>query len=1177
MKSSPEVEKPLRILLLEDDPFDTELILREIRKSALTQVTKCVEVHDDFAKALTDFAPDIILSDYKLPGFTGIDALEIVRRECPNVPIILVTGALGEELAVETIKRGVTDYVLKDRISRLVPAISRALREAEQRLQRQRAEELVQQQYHQLQLQNEALQRARRELEVSRERYAHLYDTAPIGYTNLSEEGIICEINSTAAQLLGREATDLIGASFREYVRPPDGNKFVEHLASCARHAGPVRTELTLAPRGRNPRVVELFSVSAREPEQQIRFCQTAITDITELTRSGDTLRESEERFRQLAENIREVFWITDPTKRQMIYVSPGYETIWGRTCESLYSTPESWIEALHPDDRPRVAEAAFTRQISGEYDEVYRIIRPNGAVRWIHDRAFPIRNNSGEVYRIVGIAEDISDRKHVEESLRESEARQHAIVQSALDGVITIDHLGRITDFNPAAEKIFGCTRSRMIGKEMVLVIIPPSLRAWFLRGLAEMFAANEGPVCGGRIEMIGLRCDGTEFPIECTITRIELEGPPMFTAFIRDISGRKRAEEQIRLLADAVQSTQELIFITDQEGRFTFLNRAFLDAYGYSELEVRGRKADFLYAASNPPGLREQVIEQTLAGGWRGEILQRRKDGSEFPISLSTSQIKMASGKLLGFVGVAQDISERKRAEKENTAFLQLGYRLSAATTPEDAANIIMEIASELFGWDAGYVHLCAAGGDKLIPVLTIDTLDGKRTPVQPTTFTHDPSPLMRAVMKEGARLVNRPTDSRATTNLVPFGDTSRPSASMMYVPIHSSGAVLGILSIQSYAPRAYSGRDLHLLQTLANHCGDTVRRIEVSEALREAEAQFRALFESAPIGIALHDTHGRYIHINHAYQAMLGYTAEELKRLGVKGVTRTEDVTEGQRLFEELRKGTRDFYRREKRYLRSDGGEVWAESSASAVRDHSSKLHYIISMVEDITERKRAERDLRLLPQRIIEAQENERLRVARELHDGVNQLIASVKMRLRRVEDQVNPAAREILRRCSELLVLALAENRRIAYDLRPGDLDELGLAVACKHFCTDFQARTSLKVKSQVPRLWSRLAPATELNLFRIVQEALTNVEKHARAKTVWLRLAVDDEVVRLTIRDDGRGFLLNDSKVAKKRGTGLGLTNMRERVASAGGTCELISSPKKGTTITVRVPQKLKP
>jgi len=126
-------------------------------------------------------------------------------------------------------------------------------------------------------------------------------------------------------------------------------------------------------------------------------------------------LRESEQRFRQLAENINEVFWITDPAKREMLYVSPAYEKIWGRPCAELYAAPGTWIEAIHPDDRERVRQAALTRQLKGEYDETFRIVRPDGAERWVRDRAFPVANEHGELYRIVGTAEDITERKKLE------------------------------------------------------------------------------------------------------------------------------------------------------------------------------------------------------------------------------------------------------------------------------------------------------------------------------------------------------------------------------------------------------------------------------------------------------------------------------------------------------------------------------------------------------------------------------------------------------------------------------------------------------------------------------------------------------------------------------------------------------------------------------------------
>jgi PAS domain S-box-containing protein len=134
-------------------------------------------------------------------------------------------------------------------------------------------------------------------------------------------------------------------------------------------------------------------------------------------------LRQSEERFRQLAENIREVFWLSDPEKNQILYISPGYEQIWGRSCESLYSFPRSWLDSIHPDDRERVLVAALTKQVDGQYDVQYRIVRPDGLVRWIRDRAFPVKDTSGTIYRVAGIAEDITEQKQMLGSPAEAEA----------------------------------------------------------------------------------------------------------------------------------------------------------------------------------------------------------------------------------------------------------------------------------------------------------------------------------------------------------------------------------------------------------------------------------------------------------------------------------------------------------------------------------------------------------------------------------------------------------------------------------------------------------------------------------------------------------------------------------------------------------------------------------
>ena len=161
---------------------------------------------------------------------------------------------------------------------------------------------------------------------------------------------------------------------------------------------------MTGEPRWWDVVVTPMFDVHGK-PERLVAISR----DMTERKRMEDALRESEERFREVTENIREVFWMTDPGKQEMLYVSPAYEDIWGRSCSSLYRAPLSWLDAIHPDDRERVRQAAMADQAGGGYAEEYRIVRPDGSVRWIRDRAFPVRNASGAVYRIAGIAEDVT------------------------------------------------------------------------------------------------------------------------------------------------------------------------------------------------------------------------------------------------------------------------------------------------------------------------------------------------------------------------------------------------------------------------------------------------------------------------------------------------------------------------------------------------------------------------------------------------------------------------------------------------------------------------------------------------------------------------------------------------------------------------------------------------
>jgi PAS domain S-box-containing protein len=188
--------------------------------------------------------------------------------------------------------------------------------------------------------------------------------------------------------------------------------------------------------------------------------------DITERKQAEEALREGEEKFRQLAENMREVFYIHDIQKSQMIYVSPAYEQVWGRTCESLYEKPLSFVDAILSGDRERVL-ASFKQQRRGEPAEVeYRIVRPDGSMRWISSRSYPIKGKNGTPYRIVGVAEDITERKHVEEELRKSESRYKMLVDNLPQKVFLKDRSMVYISCNKSFVQDLGVTIKEFGGK---------------------------------------------------------------------------------------------------------------------------------------------------------------------------------------------------------------------------------------------------------------------------------------------------------------------------------------------------------------------------------------------------------------------------------------------------------------------------------------------------------------------------------------------------------------------------------------------------------------------------------------------------------------------------------------------------------------------------------------
>jgi PAS domain S-box-containing protein len=383
----------LKILLAEDNPADAALVRRHLKKDGIGGDITQVDNERDFMAAL-ESEPDLILSDYDMGSFNGFRALEILRQRDLDIPFILVSGTIGEDLAVEAIKQGASDYILKDRMGRLSTAVNQAIQEGRSRREKRQAETA---------------------LAMSESRYRLLVEQASDGIFTVSANGCYSDVNARGLEMLHYSREDFLGRGLGDLIATGDRARLADEIVALKEGATRV-SEFKIC---RGDGTWFDAEISARAlPDGQLLGI---VRDLTERRKSEQALRESEERFRQLAENINEVFWMTDPGKREMLYISPAYETIWGRSCESLYAAPQNWIEAVHPDDRERMTGVIERQAIAG-YHEVYRIIRPDGSLRWVRDRAFPIWDANGQAYRIVGTAEDITETRQLEEQFRQAQ-----------------------------------------------------------------------------------------------------------------------------------------------------------------------------------------------------------------------------------------------------------------------------------------------------------------------------------------------------------------------------------------------------------------------------------------------------------------------------------------------------------------------------------------------------------------------------------------------------------------------------------------------------------------------------------------------------------------------------------------------------------------------------------
>lgn len=618
-------------------------------------------------------------------------------------------------------------------------------------------------------------------------------------------------------------------------------------------------------------------------------------------------------------------------------------------------------------------------------------------------------------------------------------------------------------------------------------------------------------------------------------------------------DITDIRKIEEQARLQARLLDAADEAVVATDAEGTIWYWNAAATRMHGWEKGEALGRSvADLLIS----PAFREHakaVLERIRQEGrWSGEVSTLRKDGTTFPALVSISLLLDEKGRDMGFVCVSRDISEQKRTAEE----LERSYeRLDLISRASNDAVWDWDVRTNQIWWNDAFYRTFG--------------------------FSRDFEPTFDA----WAQRVHPEDRDRVLQSLQQALERRSPTWSQEYRFMHANGSISYIVD-RGFLVCDADGKPVRMVGSMVDVTSLKLAELDqrfLAEERQKLLQQLRLQFERMPIGYILVDRHFRITEWNPMCEKIFGFgRGEVLGRSPFDLIIPPSARAYVQEFIERL-KSADETLTGINENLTKDGRIILCEWYDTPLRDEHGNYAGTMAMVQDITERRQAEEALkrstekmRQLSAYLQSVREEERKHIAREIHDELGQELTALKMQVAYVQRALTkhngPVNTETV---SELIASligmtdgAIKTVRRIATELRPDVLDKVGLIDALKWQAQEFEKRTGVPCQfiSRVEE-WS-FSDAVATALFRIFQEALTNISRHAAATRVSAQLSINQGWVELVVRDNGRGI----SREEIENTSSLGLLGLTERAHLLGGTAVIEGEPGKGTVVRVQIP-----
>jgi PAS domain S-box-containing protein len=718
---------------------------------------------------------------------------------------------------------------------------------------------------------------------VSAELAARIIESMPMALAVIDGDLRCRGLNAQAGTLIGRPREQIIGRSLTDIFPGAIGGRYDQAARKALADRVPFEYELYHPPTDAwyenhsvpvDEELWTFFRDITKRKRAELRLeAQHAVTRA--LAQSESLAQAMPEILRSLCESLGwelVQLWTIDEQAHQLRMVeawwSPevdvadfssasreiGFEPASGLPGRVWASGKPAWIADVTTDNNfPRAAAA----REAGLHGALAFPIRLNAEVLAIiefftRSTREPDPNMLEMIDAIGSQIGQFIERAEGAEAVRRNEARKSAIVETALDAVISMDHEGRVVEFNPAAERTFGYEHEEVVGKYLADLIIPPHLRAEHRQGLARYLATGEAPVLGKRIELSGVRSDGTEFPVELTVTKVDLPGPPLFTGYIRDLTDSKQAQEGVSRLAAIVKSSDDAIIGKTLEGVITSWNAGAERLYGYPADEAVGQPISMLIPSDRPDEsasiLRRIALGQSIN---HFQTVRVAKDGARIDVSVTISPIHDHSGVITGASTIARDITEQKRAEAERAGLLD---RERAVRTEAERATRRLQRLQRVT--DVALTHLEL---DKLLEELLHRTRDLLQADTATILLLEDPETLvvrassgLESEVEAGVRVrVGEGIAGRiaATREPLVVKDVSRVLIAsqvlknnlscLIGAPLINQNELLGVIHLGAFSTREFTEEDLQLIELAAERAAQAIGRARSFEAERSARA--------------------------------------------------------------------------------------------------------------------------------------------------------------------------------------------------------------------------------------------------------------------------------------------------------------------------------------------------